>query len=179
MPEVQSQQNMNFGTYLFIFWSAAQIFFNCFYFFVLWTQTCKNITHLSWHSHLLCRMLWAEPKHVTFQNSLDLEKQVFNLSACLLKWKQLCPPLFLLSYQLSFLSFFYSSCRPKPDNHQGTPSDKHSIQSGKSATKTNKTKTSSHISRYGPNPLALLQIKEGMPGFKSTRRIHLTFFHLG
>ncbi|XP_056462191.1 RING1 and YY1-binding protein B [Gadus chalcogrammus] len=36
--------------------------------------------------------------------------------------------------------------RPKTD-HQSPPSDKHSIQSGKSATKTNKTKTSSHISR--------------------------------
>ncbi|XP_071376227.1 RING1 and YY1-binding protein B isoform X2 [Centroberyx affinis] len=34
--------------------------------------------------------------------------------------------------------------RPKSDNHQSPPSDKHSIQSGKSATKTNKT---SHISR--------------------------------
>ncbi|CAL8339912.1 unnamed protein product [Lota lota] len=34
--------------------------------------------------------------------------------------------------------------RPKSDNHQSPPSDKHSIQSGKSATKTNK---SSHISR--------------------------------
>lgn len=34
--------------------------------------------------------------------------------------------------------------RPKSDNHQSPPSDKHSIQSGKSATKTNKI---SHISR--------------------------------
>ncbi|TKS71124.1 Death effector domain-associated factor [Collichthys lucidus] len=34
--------------------------------------------------------------------------------------------------------------RPKSDNHQSPPSDKHSIQSGKSATKTNKN---SHISR--------------------------------
>lgn len=34
--------------------------------------------------------------------------------------------------------------RPKSDSHQSPPSDKHSIQSGKSATKTNK---SSHISR--------------------------------
>lgn len=34
--------------------------------------------------------------------------------------------------------------RPKSDNHQGPPSDKHSIQSGKSASKTNKN---SHISR--------------------------------
>ncbi|XP_074503912.1 RING1 and YY1-binding protein B [Sebastes fasciatus] len=34
--------------------------------------------------------------------------------------------------------------RPKLDNHQSPPSDKHSIQSGKSATKTNKN---SHISR--------------------------------
>ncbi|CAL8337103.1 unnamed protein product [Merluccius merluccius] len=34
--------------------------------------------------------------------------------------------------------------RPKSDNHQSPPSDKHSIQSGKSATKTNK---SSRISR--------------------------------
>ncbi|XP_049434830.1 RING1 and YY1-binding protein B [Epinephelus fuscoguttatus] len=34
--------------------------------------------------------------------------------------------------------------RPKSDNHQSSPSDKHSIQSGKSATKTNKN---SHISR--------------------------------
>lgn len=36
------------------------------------------------------------------------------------------------------------SRRPKSDNHQSPPSDKHSIQSGKSATKTNKN---SHISR--------------------------------
>ncbi|XP_028261962.1 RING1 and YY1-binding protein B [Parambassis ranga] len=34
--------------------------------------------------------------------------------------------------------------RPKSDNHQSPPSDKHSIQSGKSVTKTNKN---SHISR--------------------------------
>lgn len=34
--------------------------------------------------------------------------------------------------------------RPKSDNHQSPPSDKHSIQSGKSASKTNKN---SHISR--------------------------------
>ncbi|XP_070759107.1 RING1 and YY1-binding protein B isoform X2 [Enoplosus armatus] len=34
--------------------------------------------------------------------------------------------------------------RPKSDTHQSPPSDKHSIQSGKSATKTNKN---SHISR--------------------------------
>ncbi|XP_070706016.1 RING1 and YY1-binding protein B [Pempheris klunzingeri] len=34
--------------------------------------------------------------------------------------------------------------RPKSENHQSPPSDKHSIQSGKSATKTNKN---SHISR--------------------------------
>uniref|UniRef100_A0A3P8U118 RING1 and YY1 binding protein b n=1 Tax=Amphiprion percula TaxID=161767 RepID=A0A3P8U118_AMPPE len=34
--------------------------------------------------------------------------------------------------------------RPKSDNHQSPPSDKHSIQSGKSTTKTNKN---SHISR--------------------------------
>uniref|UniRef100_A0AAQ4QWU0 RING1 and YY1 binding protein n=1 Tax=Gasterosteus aculeatus aculeatus TaxID=481459 RepID=A0AAQ4QWU0_GASAC len=34
--------------------------------------------------------------------------------------------------------------RPKTDNHQSPPSEKHSIQSGKSATKTNKI---SHISR--------------------------------
>ncbi|KAF7656214.1 hypothetical protein LDENG_00044590 [Lucifuga dentata] len=34
--------------------------------------------------------------------------------------------------------------RPKSENHQSPPSDKHSILSGKSATKTNKT---SHISR--------------------------------
>uniref|UniRef100_A0A672HSM0 RanBP2-type domain-containing protein n=1 Tax=Salarias fasciatus TaxID=181472 RepID=A0A672HSM0_SALFA len=34
--------------------------------------------------------------------------------------------------------------RPKSENHQGPPSDKHSIQSGKSASKTNKN---SHISR--------------------------------
>uniref|UniRef100_A0A3Q3J2B8 RanBP2-type domain-containing protein n=1 Tax=Monopterus albus TaxID=43700 RepID=A0A3Q3J2B8_MONAL len=34
--------------------------------------------------------------------------------------------------------------RPKSDNHQSPASDKHSIQSGKSATKTNKN---SHISR--------------------------------
>ncbi|XP_029288145.1 RING1 and YY1-binding protein B [Cottoperca gobio] len=34
--------------------------------------------------------------------------------------------------------------RPKSDNNQSPPSDKHSIQSGKSATKTNKN---SHISR--------------------------------
>lgn len=34
--------------------------------------------------------------------------------------------------------------RPKSDNHQSSPSDKHSIQSGKSTTKTNKN---SHISR--------------------------------
>ncbi|XP_030586056.1 RING1 and YY1-binding protein B isoform X3 [Archocentrus centrarchus] len=34
--------------------------------------------------------------------------------------------------------------RPKSDSHQSSPSDKHSIQSGKSATKTNKN---SHISR--------------------------------
>ncbi|KAL6111316.1 rybp [Pungitius sinensis] len=34
--------------------------------------------------------------------------------------------------------------RPKSDNHQSPPSEKHSIQSGKSATKTNKI---SHISR--------------------------------
>ncbi|KAF3689455.1 RING1 and YY1-binding protein B Death effector domain-associated factor B [Channa argus] len=34
--------------------------------------------------------------------------------------------------------------RPKSENHQSSPSDKHSIQSGKSATKTNKN---SHISR--------------------------------
>uniref|UniRef100_A0A673C2T2 RanBP2-type domain-containing protein n=1 Tax=Sphaeramia orbicularis TaxID=375764 RepID=A0A673C2T2_9TELE len=34
--------------------------------------------------------------------------------------------------------------RPKSDNHQSPPSDKHSIQSGKSATKTNKN---SHITR--------------------------------
>uniref|UniRef100_A0A3Q0T5M6 RING1 and YY1 binding protein b n=1 Tax=Amphilophus citrinellus TaxID=61819 RepID=A0A3Q0T5M6_AMPCI len=36
------------------------------------------------------------------------------------------------------------SSRPKSDSHQSSPSDKHSIQSGKSATKTNKN---SHISR--------------------------------
>lgn len=36
------------------------------------------------------------------------------------------------------------SHRPKSDTHQSPPSDKHSIQSGKSATKTNKN---SHISR--------------------------------
>lgn len=35
--------------------------------------------------------------------------------------------------------------RPKSDSHQSPPSDKHSIQSGKSVTKTNKN---SHISRY-------------------------------
>ncbi|XP_028303960.1 RING1 and YY1-binding protein B [Gouania willdenowi] len=34
--------------------------------------------------------------------------------------------------------------RPKSDNHQGPPSDKHSIQSGKSTTKTNKN---AHIFR--------------------------------
>ncbi|KAM6981285.1 RING1 and YY1-binding protein B [Aplochiton taeniatus] len=34
--------------------------------------------------------------------------------------------------------------RPKSDSHQSPPSDKHSIQSGKSATKTNKN---SHVSR--------------------------------
>lgn len=46
---------------------------------------------------------------------------------------------------MSFPSFvFRSSCRPKSDNHQSPPSDKHSIQSGKSATKTNKLP---HISR--------------------------------
>uniref|UniRef100_A0A3Q3WN19 RanBP2-type domain-containing protein n=1 Tax=Mola mola TaxID=94237 RepID=A0A3Q3WN19_MOLML len=37
--------------------------------------------------------------------------------------------------------------RPKSDNNQSPPSDKHSIQSGKSATKTNKN---SHISRCVP-----------------------------
>ncbi|MEQ2211674.1 hypothetical protein XENOCAPTIV_011760, partial [Xenoophorus captivus] len=41
---------------------------------------------------------------------------------------------------------FLFSCRPKSDNHQSPPSDKQSIQSGKSATKSNKN---SHISRYG------------------------------
>lgn len=41
--------------------------------------------------------------------------------------------------------------RPKTDNHQSPPSDKHSIQSGKSTTKTNKN---SHISRsVTPVPL--------------------------
>lgn len=37
------------------------------------------------------------------------------------------------------------SSRPKSDNHQSPPSDKQSIQSGKSATKTNKN---SHNSRF-------------------------------
>ncbi|XP_037107827.1 RING1 and YY1-binding protein B isoform X1 [Syngnathus acus] len=41
-------------------------------------------------------------------------------------------------------SFHLSSPRPKSDSHQSPPSDKQSIQSGKSASKTNKD---SHISR--------------------------------
>lgn len=47
---------------------------------------------------------------------------------------------FLMSSQVCIFLF----SRPKSDNHQSPPSDKHSIQSGKSATKTNKN---SHISR--------------------------------
>lgn len=45
---------------------------------------------------------------------------------------------------LTLTDLYLFSLRPKSDNHQSPPSDKHSIQSGKSVTKTNKN---SHISR--------------------------------
>lgn len=55
------------------------------------------------------------------------------------------PPAVLLFSRLCLFSH-----RPKSEHHQSPPSDKHSIQSGKSATKTNKN---SHISRCVPPSL--------------------------
>lgn len=60
---------------------------------------------------------------------------------------------------MALISCLFSS-RPKSDNHQSPPSDKQSIQSGKSATKTNKN---SHISRCvaPPSYSALFGRKHG------------------
>lgn len=63
-------------------------------------------------------------------------------SECMSKFLLCLWRLSMLAVMLTGVCLFTS--RPKSDNNQSPPSDKHSIQSGKSATKTNKN---SHISR--------------------------------
>ena len=75
----------------------------------------------------------AITKKPNSKKTRSVEMSNFPLSeSCPLCW--FCPHLLCMLF----------SSRPKSDNHQSPPSDKHSIQSGKSATKTNKN---SHISR--------------------------------
>ena len=61
------------------------------------------------------------------------------------------------------------SSRPKSDSHQSPPSDKQSIQSGKSTTKTNKN---SHISRCVA-PSFTLHFFGRTPGLTSTTTHHI------
>lgn len=101
---------------------------------VFWTKRQQSF----WLSQSLLSGSWLHFKLV----DICTITQILHLCQCVL----------LEFSSLICVSTCVFSCRPKSENHQSPPSDKHSIQSGKSVTKTNNK--NSHISRCVASAMA-------------------------